>query len=64
MFIRKEICSFDFHKNHLGIGTMTWSPLACGLLTGKYEDGVPVHSRASLRVKTKKKLRDDRSNVF
>ncbi|CAF1304542.1 unnamed protein product [Adineta ricciae] len=36
-----------FHK--IGIGTMTWSPLACGLLTGKYEDGVPVHSRASLR---------------
>ncbi|UJR08153.1 hypothetical protein I4U23_012429 [Adineta vaga] len=36
-----------FHK--IGIGTMTWSPLACGLLTGKYEDGVPLHSRASLR---------------
>ncbi|CAF3965408.1 unnamed protein product [Adineta steineri] len=36
-----------FHK--IGIGTMTWSPLACGLLTGKYEDGVPLHSRAALK---------------
>ncbi len=34
----------------LGIGTMTWSPLACGLLTGKYDDGVPLHSRAALKV--------------
>ncbi|CAF3929802.1 unnamed protein product [Rotaria magnacalcarata] len=32
------------------IGTMTWSPLACGLLTGKYDDGVPLHSRAALKV--------------
>jgi potassium voltage-gated channel Shaker-related subfamily A beta protein 2 len=28
---------------------MTWSPLACGLLTGKYDDGVPLHSRAALK---------------
>jgi aryl-alcohol dehydrogenase-like predicted oxidoreductase len=35
----------------LGIGTMTWSPLACGLLTGKYDDGVPLHSRAALKVR-------------
>jgi aryl-alcohol dehydrogenase-like predicted oxidoreductase len=33
---------------------MTWSPLACGLLTGKYDDGVPLHSRAALKVMTKK----------
>jgi aryl-alcohol dehydrogenase-like predicted oxidoreductase len=30
---------------------MTWSPLACGLLTGKYDDGVPLHSRATLKVR-------------
>ncbi len=30
---------------------MTWSPLACGLLTGKYDDGVPLHSRAALKVR-------------
>ncbi|XP_043541913.1 voltage-gated potassium channel subunit beta-3-like [Chiloscyllium plagiosum] len=27
---------------------MTWSPLACGLITGKYEDAIPENSRASL----------------
>ncbi len=29
---------------------MTWSPLACGFLTGKYDDGVPIYSRAALKV--------------
>ncbi len=28
-----------------GMGTTTWSPLASGLLTGKYNDGVPPDSR-------------------
>jgi voltage-dependent potassium channel beta subunit len=32
-----------------GIGTTTWSPLASGLLTGKYNDGVPAGSRATLK---------------
>ncbi|MEM9561485.1 MAG: aldo/keto reductase [Actinomycetota bacterium] len=32
----------------LGIGLTTWSPLASGVLTGKYLDGVPDGSRASL----------------
>ncbi len=32
----------------LGIGTTTFSPLASGLLTGKYIDGVPDDSRAAL----------------
>jgi voltage-dependent potassium channel beta subunit len=31
-----------------GIGLTTWSPLASGLLTGKYLDGVPADSRANL----------------
>jgi voltage-dependent potassium channel beta subunit len=31
-----------------GLGTTTWSPLASGLLTGKYNDGIPEGSRASL----------------
>jgi len=31
-----------------GIGLTTWSPLASGLLTGKYVDGVPDGSRATL----------------
>ena len=32
----------------IGLGLTTWSPLASGLLTGKYVDGVPEGSRASL----------------
>lgn len=31
-----------------GLGLTTWSPLASGLLTGKYLDGVPKGSRATL----------------
>ncbi|XP_068164162.1 voltage-gated potassium channel subunit beta-3-like isoform X1 [Antennarius striatus] len=36
-----------YHK--IGVGTMTWSPLACGLLTGKYNEGVPDGSRATIK---------------
>jgi aryl-alcohol dehydrogenase-like predicted oxidoreductase len=32
----------------LGLGTTVWSPLASGLLTGKYNEGIPPDSRASL----------------
>jgi Predicted oxidoreductases (related to aryl-alcohol dehydrogenases) len=32
----------------VGLGLTTWSPLASGLLTGKYIDGVPEESRAAL----------------
>jgi voltage-dependent potassium channel beta subunit len=31
-----------------GLGTTTWSPLASGLLTGKYEAGIPKGSRLDL----------------
>ena len=33
----------------LGIGTTTWSPLASGLLTGKYNEGIPAGSRGTLK---------------
>jgi voltage-dependent potassium channel beta subunit len=33
----------------LGIGATTWSPLASGLLTGKYNDGIPADSRGALK---------------
>uniref|UniRef100_A0AAX7T4C7 NADP-dependent oxidoreductase domain-containing protein n=1 Tax=Astatotilapia calliptera TaxID=8154 RepID=A0AAX7T4C7_ASTCA len=36
-----------YHK--IGVGAMTWSPLACGLLTGKYNEGVPESSRAAMK---------------
>ncbi|XP_018589293.1 voltage-gated potassium channel subunit beta-3-like [Scleropages formosus] len=36
-----------YHK--IGVGAMTWSPLACGIITGKYSEGVPEGSRAALK---------------
>lgn len=32
----------------IGLGTTIWSPLASGLLTGKYNEGIPQGSRMSL----------------
>jgi voltage-dependent potassium channel beta subunit len=33
----------------IGLGLTTWSPLASGLLTGKYRDGVPAGSRGAVQ---------------
>jgi voltage-dependent potassium channel beta subunit len=33
----------------LGLGLTTWSPLASGLLTGKYKAGIPPESRGALK---------------
>ncbi|KAH0626118.1 hypothetical protein JD844_000893 [Phrynosoma platyrhinos] len=38
-----------YHK--IGVGAITWSPLACGLITGKYEDRVPENCRAAMKEK-------------
>nr|XP_023411133.1 voltage-gated potassium channel subunit beta-1 isoform X2 [Loxodonta africana] len=43
-----------YHK--IGVGAMTWSPLACGIISGKYGNGVPESSRASLKVPPEKGL--------
>ena len=34
-----------YDRNGVGLGLTTWSPLASGLLTGKYNDGIPAGSR-------------------
>lgn len=34
-------------SENLGMGLVVWSPLAQGLLTGKYNDGIPEGSRAA-----------------
>lgn len=34
--------------SEIGLGTTIWSPLASGILTGKYNDGIPEGSRMSL----------------
>lgn len=31
-----------------GVGLVVWSPLASGILTGKYNDGIPVDSRLAI----------------
>ncbi len=36
--IEKEF--LEIYKN-VGLGTTIWSPLASGLLSGKYNDGIP-----------------------
>jgi voltage-dependent potassium channel beta subunit len=33
----------------IGLGLTTWSPLASGLLTGKYNAGIPADSRANVK---------------
>ena len=33
----------------VGMGTTIWSPLASGLLTGKYNNGIPENSRFALQ---------------
>ncbi len=32
---------------HLGLGFLAWSPLGRGVLTGKYQDGMPIDSRGA-----------------
>ncbi|XP_034146182.1 voltage-gated potassium channel subunit beta-3 isoform X2 [Esox lucius] len=36
-----------YHK--IGVGAMTWSPLAGGVISGKYNDGLPEDSRAAMK---------------
>jgi voltage-dependent potassium channel beta subunit len=43
----------------IGLGTTTWSPLASGLLTGKYLDGVPEGSRGSIAKFMKSDIEDE-----
>jgi voltage-dependent potassium channel beta subunit len=45
--LHRERVEFEYASlySELGLGTTTWSPLASGLLTGKYRDGVPEDSR-------------------
>jgi voltage-dependent potassium channel beta subunit len=49
MFHREKVESeFKPLYDDVGLGTTIWSPLASGLLTGKYNDGVPDDSRLSM----------------
>ena len=49
MFERDRVeREYDRLYSEVGLGTTIWSPLASGILTGKYRDGVPEGSRMSL----------------
>ncbi len=49
MFERSKV-EHDYVRlyEEIGLGLTIWSPLASGLLTGKYLDGIPAGSRADL----------------
>ncbi|PKQ67237.1 potassium channel beta subunit family protein [Raineya orbicola] len=44
---RVEIEYAQLYKN-IGLGTTIWSPLASGILTGKYNDGFPTDTRLGM----------------
>ena len=49
MFHRDRVESEYAHLyNEIGLGTTIWSPLGSGLLTGKYNEGMPGGTRATL----------------
>ncbi len=49
MFVREKMEKEYLRLfEEIGLGTTTWSPLASGLLTGKYNEGIPEGSRLSL----------------
>ncbi|MFZ1729140.1 MAG: aldo/keto reductase [Bacteroidota bacterium] len=49
MFKRDRVeAEYERLYSELGLGTTIWSPLASGLLTGKYNDGVPEGTRLAL----------------
>lgn len=49
MFVRSRVENeyAELYKDY-GLGTTTWSPLCSGVLTGKYNSGLPQGSRATL----------------
>jgi voltage-dependent potassium channel beta subunit len=50
MFTREKVEKeyINLYKE-IGLGTTIWSPLASGLLTGKYNEGIPQGTRVSLK---------------
>jgi len=49
MFHREKVeVEFDRLYSEIGLGTTIWSPLASGLLTGKYNNGIPTDTRLNL----------------
>jgi voltage-dependent potassium channel beta subunit len=50
MFHRKRVEREYAHLyQEIGLGTTIWSPLASGMLTGKYSEGIPGNTRVTLK---------------
>jgi len=49
LFAREKV-EREFHRLYetVGLGTTIWSPLASGILTGKYAEGIPEGSRMAI----------------
>jgi len=49
MFHRERVeKEYDHLYREIGLGTTIWSPLASGILTGKYNDGIPEGTRVTM----------------
>jgi voltage-dependent potassium channel beta subunit len=48
--LERERVEYEYARlfDETGYGETTWSPLASGMLTGKYRDGIPADSRGAL----------------
>ncbi|GAA5164240.1 aldo/keto reductase [Viridibacterium curvum] len=66
LFVRKRV-EQEYRRLYedLGLGLTTWSPLASGLLSGKYVDGIPAGSRGTLKGYEwlQERLRDEPRNA-
>lgn len=66
LFNRKQVeVEYARLYDDIGLGLTTWSPLASGLLTGKYRGGAPEGSRATLQnyAFLKERLLDEKRNA-
>lgn len=48
--LHRERVELEYKRlyDDIGLGTTTWSPLASGILTGKYNDGIPEGARLTI----------------
>ncbi len=48
--LHRQVFEVEYARlySEIGLGTTIWSPLASGILTGKYNDGIPEDSRLNL----------------
>lgn len=54
-YLERDFCVLS---DDYGLGTTIWSPLASGILTGKYNNGIPEGSRFSRHSRTKERHYD------